>query len=525
MRDAIAWSHDLLEPAEQALFRRLAVFVGGFTLDAAEAVGDRGSGWEERPSGALPTSDSRLPTPSSTSSLRCWTKASCGMDDGGTGEPRYAMLETIREFAHERLAASGELDETRRRHATYTLALAQRLAARLSDAGMAASLARLSAELPNLRLALAWSLDEGDAETALRTAAALYPFWNFRGHLSEGRRWLDAALGAGAVAAQTRIDGLLASAGLAALQGDAIAAEAIAAEGLGQAKAHGYAFGEYRALFLLGISAEWRGDIDRAASFYQASLEYRDRIGERHWVARSLASLADAVYLQGNLDPAASIAEEALALARETGHAWTEAVALGVLAQIAIDRGDVGRAVRLCRETLGVSQTLGDQRGVAGVLGTLAGLLLTAGRPRRAVGLLAAAQTLAQSIDLASIAHYLHYERVLAAARAALDEPDFAAAWAEGLALPSEAAFAAGFAEAERIARQTAETAGTLDALTPREREVLRLLAAGCSDKEIAVALGISRHTAGHHVARILDKLGVASRAAAAAHAVRHGLA
>ena len=509
MRDAIAWSDGLLSPADKALFRLLSVFAGGFTLEAAEAV--------VRCAGAR--------VQSAFDGIASLIDRSLLEQTAETGdEPRYAMLETIRDFAREQLAASGEAERARRCHAAYVLGLAQALAARLTDAGMAASLARLSAELPNIRLALGWTLNQGDAVVALRVAAALYPFWNLRGHLSEGRRWLEAAMAASPAEETVRIDGMLAIAGLAALQGDNTAAQTHAEGGLALARARCYPFGEYRAQFLLGIAAEWRGDVDLAASFYRASLAHRDQLRERHWVARSLVSLADAVYLQGDLVQGAALAEEARQVARETGHAWTEGLALGVLAQKAIDQADSRRAIRLCQDILEVSHALGDRRSIAGVLGTLAGLFLAAGRPRTAVGLLAAARTLASSIDLASIAHYLYYERVLAAARDSLDPEVFASAWRDGLSLPVEQAFAEAFAEAELIAGEAEAATRKSAELSPREREVLRLLVSGRTNKQIGAALFISHRTVNAHVTHIFAKLDVNSRAEATAEAVRRGL-
>jgi predicted ATPase/DNA-binding CsgD family transcriptional regulator len=525
MRAAIGWSYDLLPAHDRALFRDLSVFVGGFTLEAAEAVCRRGG--EAAPAPTPKAAGTRRhASPAVLDGIAALVGQSLVQQIGAdAGEPRYAMLETVREYAWEQFIVSDEADETRRRHALYFLAFAQRHAARLGGADMVDSLDRLSTELPNLRAAFAWALEWGDAEASLRLAAAHYPFWNFRGHLSEGRRWLEEALAAGPTAMTTRIDGLLASAGLAALQGDYTAAQTFCEEGLGLAGAHQYAFGEARALFLLGISAEWQGDVDVAASYYRESLRRRDDLGAPHRVALSLVALACVVYLQGDLDQAETLATEGAMLARAVGHAWTDAVGLGVLAQIAVDRADYGKASQLCAENLALSQSLGDRRGIAGVLGLLAGLLLAAGRPRRATRLLAAAQALADSVGLAHAAHFLYYERVLVAARGSLDEQTFAAAWAEGLALSPADAFAEGFAEAELVAQQHDEARRTKTDLTSREGEVLRLLTAGFTDKEIGDALFISHRTVNAHIAHIFAKLGVHSRAEAAAEAVRRGYA
>jgi predicted ATPase/DNA-binding CsgD family transcriptional regulator len=509
MRDAIGWSYELLSGHEQLLFRRLAVFAGGFTLQAAEAVSPTEEG-----------DPTRL-----LDDVASLVAQSLVQQAGEVGsEPRYTMLETIREYAWTQLEASDEAEEAQRRHANYFLQLGASLASRLGGPAMPESLALLTAELPNLRAALAWSLEYGDAERALGLVAALYSFWNFRGHLSEGRHWLEAAMTAAPTGTTTHIDGLLAIAGLAALQGDHAAAQALGEDALGCSRELGYAFGEARALFLLGITAEWRGNVDLAASRYRESLDRRDQWGSSHWIARSLASLADVVYLQGDVTQAEALAGEALALARGAGHAWTEALALGVLAHIAVDRGEYAEAIGLCTENLVLSQSLGDQRGVAGVFGTLAGLFLTAGRPRQAARALAAGRALADTIGVAHVAHSLYFERVLNAVRGYLTEQAFAAAWAEGLAPPLEQKLTAMLKEAETVTRHRGQETGSDDDLTPREIEVLRLLAAGYTDREIGDALFISHRTANAHVAHIFDKLAVHSRAEAAAEAVRRGL-
>ena len=218
MRDAIAWSYDLLDPDEQALFRRLAVFAGGFTLEAAEDVGGplalRGCrrttalSCPPPPEGAQrpapPEAAPRLhplsaatPPPFSTSSPRWSTRACCGRaDPAGDREPRFVMLETIREYGLERLAASGEAERSAPRHAAYFLALAEAAKAELTGPDQGRWLDRLVAEHDNLRAALAWVRDHGENDLWLRLAGALWRFWELRFHLHEGRSWLEEALAA-----------------------------------------------------------------------------------------------------------------------------------------------------------------------------------------------------------------------------------------------------------------------------------------------------------------------------------------
>src|SRR5215217_6010716 len=250
----IAWSHDLLDAGTQALFRRLAVFAGGFPLAAAEVVG--GTGGED----AMSVLDGVTSLVAQSLLHR--------VDEAGA-EPRYFLLETIREYAREELDASSEAAETRRRHATFYLEFGEAMAARLDGAAMAETLTRLSMELPNLRAALACSMEEGgDADAGLRLAAALSPFWRFRGHLSEGRRWLELALVSGSTRMTTRSDGLVAAAEVAIFQGDYAAARELGEAGLELATLHRHPSGAARALFMLAIAADFQGDLDRGVALY-----------------------------------------------------------------------------------------------------------------------------------------------------------------------------------------------------------------------------------------------------------------
>ena len=512
MRDALAWSHDLLTAEEQTLFRRLSVFVGGFTLEAAEAVGVRGGD-------AAP--------PSVIDLVASLVDKSLLQSVGGVGsEPRFEMLETVREFGLEQVEAGGEEEATRRRHSAYFLALGEALAPHLSTAELVPALDRLSVELPNVRAALAWALERGEAETVLRLAGGLVSFWNFRGHLSEGRHWLAVGLAQPGTAPTTRADALFAAAVLAGLQGDDRQAAAFGAEGLRIACAHDYRFGIGRALFVLAFTAERGGDVEWAAALYEESLAPLREAGHSRWVAQALVALADVTHLRGDADRAGVLAAEALALARQIGHAWVITLALGVLAHIACERDDVVRAVSLYEESLALSRSLGDQRGVAGTLGGIAAIVLARGQPERATRLLGAAQALGDSIGVTHLGHHLYYERILVAARAALNEPVFADAWDEGQALLPEQAIADALGEVELIAQQAADATCKDKAaeLTLREREVLRLLVAGQTDREIGEALFISHRTVNAHVAHIFAKLGVDSRAGATAAAVRRGL-
>jgi predicted ATPase/DNA-binding CsgD family transcriptional regulator len=511
MRDAIAWSYSLLPLRDQTLFRTLSLFVGGFTLEAAEVVGDAGDedGMSILDGVASLVSQSLLHQ----------------VEEGGA-EPRYAMLETIREYAREQLDASGEAEETRRRHAEFYLEFGEAVAAQLGGAAMAETLTQLATELPNVRAALAWSVESGgDVDAGLRVATALSPFWRFRGHLSEGRRWLEAALAAGPILMTTRIDGLVAAAEVAIFQGEYAAALRLGQEALHLATVHGYPGGEARAWFMLALTKEFQGDLEQALPLHRKAVERIKNVDATHWTSRLVACLADAIYMEGDLNQAETLAMEALALARTAGHAWSEVLALGVLAHVAVDRAEYENALQLGFQHIDVAQTLGARLGIGGALGTLAGVFLATGQPDRATRLLAAGRALGDTIAVVPLVHHLYYERVLTEARHCLDEQAFASAWATGWEMSPEEALADVLAEAEPLRRQTAALTGNEAGLSARELEVLRLLTEGRSDRQIAEALSISPKTAGNHVSSILAKLGVTTRTAAATYAVRHGLA
>jgi non-specific serine/threonine protein kinase len=510
----ISWSHDLLDADVQALFRRLAVFAGGFTIAAAQRV----------------ATESREDAPRILDGLASLVAQSL-LSQGAevAAELRYVMLETIREYALERLKSSEEAEQTRRRHAEFYLGFGSMLATQLGGAAMAESLTRLAADLPNLRAAFAWAIEDGgDAESGLRLAAALTPFWRFRGHLSEGRRWLDAGLAAGAIQMTTRIDSLVAAAELAIFQGEYATAQTIGEAGLALATLHCHPGGEARALLMLAIAADFQGDLDQGVTLHRQALERGDALAAPDF-SRLLACLAGDYQTLGELDQAESLAMEALALAREAGHGWSEVLALGVLAHIAVDRGEHAEGLRIGVECFGVAQTLGAKQGVAGALVTLGTVFLRAGQPERATRLLAAARALGDAVGVVPIGvvpvdNNDYFEHFRAAARQRLDEQSFASAWTAGLTLSPEEALTDALADPEPFMRRISKVVNKAADLTPREREVLRLVAEGHSDRQIADALSISPKTAGNHVSNILAKLGVTTRTAATALAVRHGL-
>ena len=526
MRDAIGWSHDLLSAEEQAVFRGLAVFVGGCTLGAAENVAsipdDAGDDIFE--------------------DLASLVDASLLRHDPALGEePRYVMLETVREYGLERLAASGEAADIRGRHAAFFLALAETAEPHLRGPGQIAWLDRLEAELPNLRASLAWLRDTGEAGRGLRLDAALWTSWVVRDRVPEGRQWLESFLAPAPVAPTERLNALLALGDLCERQGDYAAAAAHAEDALGLARAGDDRSAEAAALRGLGNIAIAHAEealysrrdealaiaaFIRARGLLEQSLALARANGDDWGAAKAVHWLATAMY--GDLAQQTAYCEEAVASFRRLGDhrqlcnvLWN----LGTTAQIS---GDRTRARSALLESLTLAQRLGYGWHSALCLFALAIVAIADGAHEPAVRLLGAAETLrtATGEPLRPGLQVVHRHAV-ETATAALGATRFARVWAAGAALSPEEAISearAGSNPAPGVA-PTRAVPNARDTLTPRELDVLRLVIVGRSDRAIADELFISRRTASKHVAAILAKFGAVSRAEAAARAVRAGIA
>jgi predicted ATPase/DNA-binding XRE family transcriptional regulator len=335
LRATLAWSYDLLEASERALFRRLAVFVGGCTLDAAAAV-CTAPGHPDVVEGVAALADKNL--------LR--------VEDQAEGEPRFGMLETIREYAWERLEASGEAEEVRRRHAVYYLELAE-AGPDVGLADQAESLRRLERELNNLRAALGWAQQAGKCEIGLRLAGALWCVWHTFGYGSEGRDWLE-----GLLALDESGDG----------SSGATAARA-------------------KALQAAGLLAYSQGDYGRAVALAEQSLALHRQLGDKWGVAASLADLAPRARHQGDYKRAEALYEEGLTLYREAGDEDNIGWALMGLGLIAREQGDHGRAAALHEEGLTLFREVRDSNGVGWALIGLGELARDRGDARQATAL------------------------------------------------------------------------------------------------------------------------------------------
>jgi len=361
LRAAIDWSYDLLSVSEQKLFRRLSVFVGGCTLEGAEAVCDtRG--------------DLDLDLLDGMASLV--DKSLAQQVEQAEDESRFVMLETIREYALEKLAVSGEETSTRRAHAAYCLVLAEEVTTEEAGAEATEWLERFKLERDNFRAALEWLTQTGNAEWGLRLGTALFRFWEMCEYLAEGRNSLGKLLklpGA-AVPTKARARALFSAGVLAGEQGDYTSADALHRESLGIARQLGDKQGAAIYLNALAVTARDRGDVPVARSLFEESLLLWRELGDQKAVARSLSNLADAVKLQGDYATARSLHAECLAIFQGLGDRAGVAWSLNYQGDIARDQNDPAAARTLYEQALSIFRELGDRWGIAGTLADLGSL-------------------------------------------------------------------------------------------------------------------------------------------------------
>jgi len=384
LRGAIEWSHDLLDEGERTLFARMAVFSGGRTLEAIEAVCDA--------VGDLP-----VDTFEGVSSLL--DKSLLGQEEGPEGEPRFVMLETIHEFAREKLDESGEAEEIGRAHARYFLALAEEAEPELTGADQVPWTNRLEADHDNLRAALSWSLEAGDAESALRIGGALWRFWGVRGHFSEGRRWLSTSSSGGAAApVGVRARALLALGDLARRQGDYTPAEEDLQASLALYREAEDRRGEVYALCFLGWIALDRSDLERAEEFLWESLALSREVGKARDTSVVLNALAVLEVYLGDYARAREMQEETLSLAREARDIRSVANCTVNLGWTAAITGEYERAEEYLQEAQGLFWQLGD-RNMAALCDRLMGFVaLSRNDPERAEVLIVKAVRVLQEL-------------------------------------------------------------------------------------------------------------------------------
>jgi predicted ATPase/DNA-binding CsgD family transcriptional regulator len=526
LRGTIDWSYNLLEPDECVLFARLAVFVGGCSLDAVEAVC---------------TIEQDLSLDILDGLALLVDQSLLRQSEGPEGEPRFGMLETIREYAAERLEVSGDGETVRRRHTEHYLALAEQAAAELTGPRQVAWLDRLEREHDNLRAALGWALERDEAELGLRLAAALWRFWELRGHLSEGEDWLERALVRWPEAPAPARARVLNSAGnLAHKRGRFEHAEARYDEALTLWRVLEDRRNIAVSLHNLGVSALKRHDFDRAEALHSESLTIARAIGDQHTVAISINLWGVLARNRGDNERARACYEESLEIFRALGDNANVGLVLNNLARVARDQEDWEEATALCAESLTLFHQLGDRQGLAWVLSNLAIMAQRRGAWEQSARLHGAIEALRDAIGSSDIFNFSPIEQrareaAVTATRAKLGDAAFNAAVAAGRALPPQQvaqAVLSGVMPAAGATRVESRSAGAArrgperhsSPLTRREREVAALVAQGQTDRQIAETLVITEGTVGVHLTNIFTKLDLHSRAQLAVWAVEHGL-
>jgi predicted ATPase/DNA-binding CsgD family transcriptional regulator len=527
------WSYELLDKREQQLFARLGVFAGGFTLEAAEAV-----------------------CAADLDAVSLLVDNSLVRSEG----ERFGTLETIRDYARVKLGESGEEGAIRSAHAAHYLTLAEQATPELTGPDQAAWLRRLESDHDNLRAALRYLLDEDAGEMALRLVSALWSFWLARGYLGEGRRWLDEALAKTSYPVGSRAQALYGAGLLAHYQSDYARARELCEESLMLSQSVDDERGVANALSGLALIARTTGDYATAESTFTQALETFKRLGDAQGVARTLNRLALAFFYAGDVDRFAGLVSESFEAFRRLED--IEGVGLANLHRgiVALTRSDPAGARAVLEECLTICSDLGDRRTIAKarywlgdaaaglgdhsaarahheeslslsielgdrLVSTLSieGLARTAaatGHLQAAAGLLGAADALRDATGATRSAYWQAlYERNLEETRRRLGEEAFDAAWQAGRMVPAE--------EVPTLLPEAASATAVdrPDGLTPRELEVLTLVAEGHTDAQVAERLVVSLRTVNAHLRSIYRKLDIRSRSAATRYAIQSGLA
>jgi predicted ATPase/DNA-binding CsgD family transcriptional regulator/DNA-binding XRE family transcriptional regulator len=503
MQHAMAWSYDLLHPAERKLFRSLSVFAGGSTLEAISDV-----------------CDEEIDALDGIASLV--DKSLVERARNECSESRFRMLEPIRQYAREQLEAEQETWSALRRHAIYFLRLAEQAAAELQGPDQQRWLDRLEAEHDNLRTTLAWLL-ENDLTQGLVLAEKLWMFWYLRGHLREGRYWLDTALERWDTPTLSRGRALDAAGQLASWQADYARANDLFEEALSLYREHEYSRGVAQVLRGLGRSALKQQEYARATEITAQSLELFRELGDASGVSETLSMMGLLAMYVGDYARARAFMEEEMAAARAGMDQALITMAHAHLGYLAMYRKDYGKGLHHFTESVNACRTIGRARStIVSVFGISLAFAMN-GDMERAVRLCAAAGALRHLTGyLAGISEIAEYEWWIEPTRTALSDDTFDRLWAEGSQLSLEEAIALAL-EPTDCSDSRMDTTHHL-ALAPDEFEVLQLVSQGLTDAEVAERLFLTRSTVDMILAILYAKLGVNSRTAAATWAVQRGL-
>jgi predicted ATPase/DNA-binding CsgD family transcriptional regulator len=509
MRDAISWSYGLLNEDEQLLFRRLAIFAGGFRLDAAEAVGECGT---------LRTSVLEI-----VGSLV--EKSLLQQGVSLTKEPRFTLLETVRAFALEQLEASGELEAVQRLHAGWCLAFVESFGRDTQT--MLAELSWLpavEAEYGNVMAALEWLERSGDAGGVLRLATAVRPLWEVRGHHDEAIAQLESALAMsdeGAVPGAVRMKAFIGLGRHYTRRGRLDLAQARIQAALELAKSLGDRRAMANAFYALGAAETNWERYDRAIPYLEQALEVYETLGDPIGICGSHYIRGIGEYGQGKLAESLADIEAAVQVRRARGPVFNLSILLNALGLVHAEMGAIGASIAALTESRTIWQSMiGTNREIqAEWLVVAAFLERRRGQPWLAARLGGTAEAVTEAVNVPLVVPPpRQYASWVAELRAEIGDVAFEGAWSAGRVLSVSDAVDEALAPLGR-------DAGAIAALSPREREVLALIAQGKPDRAIADELFLSVRTVEGHVARMLTKLGVRSRAEAIGFAAAKGLA
>jgi predicted ATPase len=431
LRGAIDWSYNLLDPRQQMLFARLGVFVGGCVIEAAETICN---------------ADGQLVVDVIDGLTALVDNSLVRQSEDQDGEPRFTMLETIREYAVEKLEESGAADALRQAHAAYFLAYAEAAEPELSGDEQALWLDRLDDRSGNLRAAIEWSVQQGDAETALRIGGAIWRFWWTRGYGREGRRLLDAGLAipqAASITPAVRANALNRSGWLSSNQGDYQRARASYEEALVLYRSMGEEIGVARALNNLAELVRIQNDLGYARTLYEEGLIILRRLGHTNGLVAMLCNLGVLELTEHNFDLADRYLTESYDLANQNEHMQGAAIALANRGYVAQLRGDPIVAQQFYRDSILRYQQLEDLEGIVDCLEGFAWVAEVGGRTEQAARLWGAAAALREQTGTAMTETVRDSQQfAIDVASAQIDPAAWQAAWAEGRALSVEQAVA-----------------------------------------------------------------------------------
>ena len=513
IRQTIAWSYKLLDPGAQTLFRQLSLYVGGCDVEALDALGASGTD----PLEAIAT-------------LVEHALVFVETRDGAT---RYRMLEVVRQFAHEQLVETGELERASELHFEWFLNLAVAAEQKLRYSEQLWWLQRLELEHGNIRAALAWAIASphpARREGALRIAGSLWAFWYVRGHVVEGETWLRRVLDASP--AQPTEARAIAQFGLGMLGislMDLDDAVATLETSLALAEASGSRMAVALAHFGLGDATRIRRDHDRAEVHYQRALEFFREVGDQAWIGNALNGTAVLAFVTGRLDRAEAYGREGLQVLRACGDLRNIAEAIVILGEVARLRHEIPLAASHYAEALASFHALGDRLAALHTVSYIAAIAAERGEIVRAARLASAVNTSHNELTQHRGRNLLAWmdEPATTRMRSAIGDAAFDRAWGEGQRLALDTAIA----EAEVLATELAggEVAEAVDprvaTLSTREIEVIRLVATGMTNGAIAEQLYISRRTVDTHLRRIYLKLELSGRTDLVRFALNHGVA